>query len=315
MPMTSGEIKQSLIHKMLAGQYPVGSRLPSCRALSRTLGINRNTASKVYQELARDGFVKIVRGSGVIVTNRHGSGNTPPPGVHEHIMAAVREAKLLGMGRAEFLKSVIAVADSLYQQQHPAVAFVECNEEDVSSLAREVEAEVSLPIQPILLAALAGNPQAVISAYDIICTTLYHLAEVVQTVGQAQDKVVAVHAPPDPEALLDIARLEPGARIGIICEEPATQQYLTSAVGMVYPGEIRGCLMSDRAGLETLARAVDVVIDVPSCHQEVSRLFPSLPVLTVGFRIDSKSLGTLRERINEWRNEETRRILDVSADH
>ncbi len=297
MVTPSDEIKRSLIHKILIGQYPLGSTLPSCRDLAAELGINRNTASKIYQELAREGLVKAVRGRGVVVIRQRSMGSAPAPNVREYILAAAREAKLLGMERDAFLQAAVEVANSLYQRQRPAVAFVECNEQDGRSLAREIEAELSFPVQPILLSALERSPSVVAADYDIVCTTLYHILAVKKALALYDDKVIAVHAPPDPDALLEIAHLDPATRIGIVCAQEATQQYLASAVAMVHHGPVETCLLSDEQRLSDLQCSVDVLIDVPSCHREVARLFPSVNTLTVGFRLDSKSLGPLRDRL------------------
>jgi hypothetical protein len=137
----------------------------------------------------------------------------------------------------------------------------------------------------------------VIQEYDIICTTLYHLLAVKHALGGADSKVIAVHAPPNPDALLEIARLAPETRVGIVCAQETTRQYLATAVAMLHRTGVHTCLMTDREMLEQLHSQVDVVVDVPSCHQEVARLFPNLPVVTVGFRIDSNSLAPLRERL------------------
>jgi DNA-binding transcriptional regulator YhcF (GntR family) len=306
---TSEEIRQSLIHKILIGQYAVGSRLPSCRDLAAELRINRNTASKIYQDLARQGLVKIVRGQGVMVTKQGAPDAVTSPSMRDHILAAAREAKLLGLGRDRFLHLVIEVTDSLYQPQRLKIAFVECNEQDATALAREIESEVSLPVQPVLLSALEQSAQAVAAECSIVCTTLYHLSAVEKALGPAASKMVAVHAPPDPDALLDIARLGLTARVAIICEWPATQQYLTTAVRMVYRGDLQSCLLADARRLTQAEDLPDVVIDVPSCHQQVQRLFPSTRILTVGFRIDSKSLGPLQERIMELRKDEVQNAL------
>ncbi len=301
---TTEEIKRSLIHKILIGQYPVGGTLPSCRELAAELGINRNTASKIYQELGREGLVKIVRGRGVVVVRQRAAGNAPAPSVREHLLAAAREAKLLGMEREAFMQQAVEVVDSLYQRQRPAVAFVECNEQDAVSLSRELEADLGVPVQPVLLTALERSPSAVIAEYDIVTTTLYHLMAVTRAMAGAVDRVVAVHAPPDPDALLEIARLEPHARIGIICAQATTQQYLASAVGMVHHGDVRTYLLGDKESLRSLEGQTDILVDVPSCHKEVKRLFPRLPILTVGFHIDPKSLAPLRDRLARTLNED-----------
>ncbi len=304
MAAPSEEIKRSLIHKILIGQYPVGSTLPSCRDLASELGINRNTASKIYQQLAREGLVKAVRGRGVVVISQRGGGTAPVPSVREHLLAAAREAKLLGMEREAFLQAALEVTDHLYQRQRPAIAFVECNEQDAQTLAQEIEAELSFPVQPVLVSTLEQRPEAIAAEYDIVCTTLYHLLAVTRTMGQAGDRVIAVHAPPDPDALLEIARLAPGTRAGIVCAQVTTQQYLATAVGMVHHGEIRTALLGEKQAVREIERSVDVLIDVPSCHREVMRLRPSVPVVTVGFRIDSKSLGPLRDHVAKLTTED-----------
>ncbi|MGQ9682973.1 MAG: GntR family transcriptional regulator [Anaerolineae bacterium] len=297
MAATSEEIKRSLIHKILIGQYPVGATLPSCRDLAAELGINRNTASKIYQELAREGLVKAVRGRGVLVINQRGAGKATVPSVREHAFAAAREAKLLGLGREAFLQAVTEVADVLYQRQRPAIAFVECNQPDARALAHEIASEIQFLVQPVLLADLQANPAKVASEYDCICTTLYHLKPTTQALEPLGVPVVALHAPPDPDALLEIARLDPETRVGIVCSQETTLKYLATAVAMVHRGPVRTSLASDREALESLAQYADVLIDSPSCHRDVSRFFSSLPIVTVGFRIDVKSLGPLRDRL------------------
>ncbi|MGH2415386.1 MAG: GntR family transcriptional regulator [Microcystaceae cyanobacterium] len=48
-------------------QYPPGHRLPSTRQLARITGLHRNTISKVYRQLADDGLVESLAGSGIYV--------------------------------------------------------------------------------------------------------------------------------------------------------------------------------------------------------------------------------------------------------
>ncbi len=303
MATTSEEIKRSLMHKILIGQYPVGSTLPSCRELATELGINRNTASKVYRELAREGLVKTVPGHGVVVISQRGTVG-PVPGVRERLLAAAREARLMGMQRGAFLEAAQAVADELFGRAHPSIAFVECNEEDAEALAREIEAEVSLPVQPVLLAAVQRAPEGILGSYDIVCTTLYHLLSVKAALGGADERVVPVHAPPDHRSLLEIASVEPGMGVGIVCAQPTTQQYLVTAVGMVYRGEVRACLLSDSDGVRALQSQVEVVVDVPSCHKQVARLLPGMRIVTVGFHVDEDSLGPLRDAVARYLSNE-----------
>jgi GntR family transcriptional regulator / MocR family aminotransferase len=48
-----------------AGRVARGTRLPSTRALARTLGVSRNTVIAAYEELLARGFVRTRRGAGI----------------------------------------------------------------------------------------------------------------------------------------------------------------------------------------------------------------------------------------------------------
>ncbi len=55
-------------------RLPAGSKLPSSRDLARDLGIARNTVIAAFEQLAAEGFVISVLGSGTYVAELHGAG-------------------------------------------------------------------------------------------------------------------------------------------------------------------------------------------------------------------------------------------------
>ncbi len=54
--------------KIISGDYPVGSRLPSVRDLAKEAGVNPNTMQKALSKLEEKGIVNTVRTSGRFVT-------------------------------------------------------------------------------------------------------------------------------------------------------------------------------------------------------------------------------------------------------
>jgi DNA-binding GntR family transcriptional regulator len=64
------QIAAALRHAIEAGEIAGGTRLPSTRALAKTLAISRNTVLTAYDELAADGIVSGRRGSGTRVSGR-----------------------------------------------------------------------------------------------------------------------------------------------------------------------------------------------------------------------------------------------------
>ncbi|MDP8950378.1 MAG: GntR family transcriptional regulator, partial [Actinomycetota bacterium] len=61
------QLKEQIKHLILTGNFEVGSRLPSIRAMAGFLRVNRNTVARVISDLEREGFVESRRGSGVYV--------------------------------------------------------------------------------------------------------------------------------------------------------------------------------------------------------------------------------------------------------
>lgn len=60
---------RELRHAILAGRVRPGSRIPSSRALAKSLGISRNTVSAAMQQLTAEGYIKSIEGSGSFVAD------------------------------------------------------------------------------------------------------------------------------------------------------------------------------------------------------------------------------------------------------
>jgi DNA-binding transcriptional MocR family regulator len=59
------QVVRQLQEAIEAGRIPRGTRLPSTRSLTRTLGVSRNTVLTAYEELAARGCVSSRPGAGV----------------------------------------------------------------------------------------------------------------------------------------------------------------------------------------------------------------------------------------------------------
>lgn len=62
--------------EIVAGRLGPGDRLPTIRALARSLGVNRDTVGLAYEALARDGVIESTVGRGTFVRGR--AGPAPP---------------------------------------------------------------------------------------------------------------------------------------------------------------------------------------------------------------------------------------------
>lgn len=62
------QLFEHLRERIIAGRLPVGTRLPSSRALAKQLGVGRNTVLASYDQLLAEGFVEAESGSGTWVS-------------------------------------------------------------------------------------------------------------------------------------------------------------------------------------------------------------------------------------------------------
>jgi len=62
------QIYNQLRQAILKRKLPVGARLPSTRALARTLGVSRNTVLNAYEALVADALLAARKGSGTHVS-------------------------------------------------------------------------------------------------------------------------------------------------------------------------------------------------------------------------------------------------------
>jgi GntR family transcriptional regulator len=101
------------------GVLAPGEQLPTVKQLATTLTVNPNTVARSYRELERDGVIETSPGRGSFVRS-NGSGATSNAAVADVASAAidgaVREAKSIGLARAD----VVQLIDQVLERWYPA---------------------------------------------------------------------------------------------------------------------------------------------------------------------------------------------------
>jgi GntR family transcriptional regulator len=113
------QIESQVKHAIAAAALKLDDALPSVRKLAAELRINPNTVARAYQNLERDGVLRIVPGGGCYV-------NSQSPGLMKSeklrrlrpmAMQLAVEAKQLRLARAELLQLVESSYDNLGEAQ------------------------------------------------------------------------------------------------------------------------------------------------------------------------------------------------------
>ena len=62
------QLKEQITQRIIVGEYPMGSRLPTVRELATEAGVNPNTMQRALAELESDGLAEANRTAGRLVT-------------------------------------------------------------------------------------------------------------------------------------------------------------------------------------------------------------------------------------------------------
>jgi len=162
MRTTAHELEKAILVRIAAGTYAPNSRLPTCEQLAAELGVNKNTVSKAYRALAGRGFVRTSAGRGTFVLMRPVKSVQDPSVALAELSSllalVVQEAKLAGLGREQF-QEVVDQITARYYDRATRVGFVECNRLDASTLSRDLQVALGVPVEPLLIEDVLAAPE------------------------------------------------------------------------------------------------------------------------------------------------------------
>jgi GntR family transcriptional regulator len=102
------QIARQIKAEIIAGTLDEGSPLPSIRGLAHDLQVSVITTKRAYDELEREGFLDSVGGKGTFVAAQNPAfiREKRMKLVEEKLVAAVTEARMLGVGLEELTETL-----------------------------------------------------------------------------------------------------------------------------------------------------------------------------------------------------------------
>ncbi|WP_282943513.1 PLP-dependent aminotransferase family protein [Paenibacillus sp. RC67] len=105
------QISLHIRNKIIHGEWPVGTKIPSQRRLANDFGVNRSTVVMALDELTADGFLMGNRGGGTVVaSSRDHPSSPPPPDWTSYVNSGVQSSNLptvQEINQAEFRPDII----------------------------------------------------------------------------------------------------------------------------------------------------------------------------------------------------------------
>lgn len=106
------QIRNQIVYGISSGALEAGEQLPTVRALAAEIGVNAMTISKAYQILKAEGYIVTERKRGARVREKIAGSKKLSLTNQRELKRIISEAKLSGMGRADFTR----VVDRIYEE-------------------------------------------------------------------------------------------------------------------------------------------------------------------------------------------------------
>lgn len=219
------QIKSYILDKIKSGEYSSGSKIPTERELSLTLGVSRNTVSAAYKELLLEDVLEAQQGRGTFVKAATNNAESEVVGGRrERLVKIIDDAmtKVVELGFTVDQFAAIASIRALEKNQavkELRVAVVDCASEYIQRFIHQIGQIANVRFEKVILSELiAGDvPIELLQACDLVVTTLGHQAAVISLMGNA-NKVIGVATVPNLDAVIKLARLPANTQVAIVAK-------------------------------------------------------------------------------------------------
>lgn len=256
-------VREHLLLSLHLGRLRPGDRVPSVRRLAVIAGLNRKTVHRAYRALVEEGVLSVRPGAGTFVADA--AGFAPLDRSEDdliHTMNRCRaEAHGLGLTPAAFADFVQGALNGGLKGLPLAV--VECNDEQIDMIGRDLHAGLAIDARRIPLDAVLADPAGTLRGLWGVVTTDCHRVEVERAARTIGARVYRVALDPEfPRRILRTAR----ARGIVLCVRDlrfatvfrrflgqlgATEEQLAH-LRIVTPRRLRGAIREAGADAEIL---------------------------------------------------------------
>ncbi len=301
------QLVDSVENAIKTGRLQQEEKLPTVQELSDRLGIARGTIKRVYDELERMGLIEKLQGRGTFVSYH-------PPRAQsrkEQAMTAIDELldqlDAMGFSTGEtkiFLE--LKLRQRAEQTDPLKIAVLECNPENLSRMAEQLRTLPQVDVHSYLTESVENYPYKLAEEMDLIVTTPSH-GELIERLVSEPTKLAKVALRLSPHCLTEIAKLESGTTVGILCSSLRFGGMLEKTA-MDYGPELRllpAVSLTLRENLaDYLQEATALLLPVgyeKYCSEVQRKLLSEYPGTKIlcGYEMDEGSFLYLQERIQK----------------
>lgn len=297
-----GQIKRQIRIMIDCRKLVPGQPLPSAKDLANLLGVNRNTVADAYRELAAEGILKTLVGSGTFVREDVVAASTDV--LEEIFDEAFEKAVAAGFGPDRITDVLLGRITTHFGSTAGArVLVVECNDPGLETISRALRSEFSVETVEVLIQDLEtqrGRSQGLLSEVDLVVCGLNHIEELKKVASDIHVEIVAVMFNPHIQVMNELIRLPPGTKVGLTCvNQRSTESFFREIILSGGSSLITMWAGQDNAdGLKALVEQCHVILATSFVYDRIiSMAAPDTRVVKVSLSIDRANLDLIRERL------------------
>lgn len=306
------QLKAQLAYLIQSGQLSEGTQLPTVRQLAGFLRVNRNTVSKVFAELQREGHLSCEPGRGTFVSPANIKSKNRMERMQKLLAVvddAIERAKGLGFSPEELSLTLYARTQaSLPASKLPrklAALFIECSRKQLEYFSSELSRQLSIPVDSLLVDELKTQAHAdrdSFRRYDLVVTTFYHIREVQALLAGTGIETLALMVDASLETLMRLTSLPEGTTVGVACTDWTGSENMKLSIqraGLNHLRVIMGC-GEDQASLNNMIAKASVVVCSSLIENTIRACAPADKEILVDHRrLDQAGIEMLKTRLAE----------------
>lgn len=287
-PMTVDEVYAVLTNRVRLGDFPVGSKLPSCRSLAQELGSNPSTVDRAIHQLAQEGVVRTAARRGTFVLSTELPSFSWLDRFTDDFAQLVARARGAGVTRTQLIAVIEAVLAS--EQREPLVSFYECNERDLNAMSSRVDELTGLTVERRLF---PPDGSELGHDCDLLLTPYFHLADLKGRVADFA-RVLPVNVTAAPHVMLRLAMLDAKDKVLVVAPTNRGVERMSALVRQYFGGPFDTLVFEPGTQLHS---DFDVVV-TPNATEGLEHIDAEL--IRIEWDVDSRVATQLAARLSQW---------------
>jgi len=301
------QVKRQIKSMIEDHRLKAGEMLLSANDMGALLNINRNTVASVFKELEKEGFLKVIKGSGTFVKNIQFSEKRVL--LKEIFNRAYEETLTIGFSADDINDLFITelLKKSKDGQNGGTIILIDCNYEVLEALDKKIKARCKVESHLMLIQDVEEFPGKFMrraKGSDLIICGMNHMEDLKSAVPDLPAETIAFIIREDFQVMNQILQLPVGTSVGYCCiSEKSSKSFFKttllsagSSLDQIHVG------INDIKGIKEMIDICDIVFATHYVYDDLIAAFPlKKKIHRVKLDIDSGNLDFIISKLGKAR--------------